>query len=526
VTGEPDPASPSSGCDAKALTSEPDGAASARLLVRTAVGTGALAVALLAGISLLGVSVAVPPVGPPSAAPPWQLGLHPSPWLVTVALWLAAALGTVAVGAGLRAVAVGARSRPRHVALAAGAAVAVLVAVPPLGSADHLSYAAYGRIAAQGADPYLTPPSSWRGGSDPVVSAVQPPWQDTPSVYGPVATGAMAAVSFVAGPSARRTVWLLQLLCGSAFLAVAWLLDRAVRANPEGRARAAVLWTLNPLLLGQLVLGAHVDVLAAAFAVAGLVAGARRPLVAGVLLGAAVSVKAPYALFGLALLWGVRAEPRRDLLRTVLLGLAGVLLVAVPAHLAAGPHVFDQLSVASRFVSIATPWRAISNAVDLLIAPGALRPLATPLALALGLALGVLVIRRRLLPAALAAARPGRVPPPVIAVATGLTAGWLLATPYALPWYAALAWPALVLAPATALDRGLLAQLAVLTVAYVPGRVVGLTPAVETVTLGLRRFVAPVLLAALIAAVVRWAWQGGRMPTAPAAAAAQRNPVG
>jgi hypothetical protein len=504
----------------------------ARVLVRTALVTGTLAVALLAATALLGVSAAVPPLGAPSAGlsagPPWQLGLHPSPWLVTVVLWLAAVLGTVAVGTGLRAVAAGARFRPRRVALAAAAAVAVLVAVPPLGSADHLSYAAYGRIAAQGGDPYLVPPSSWRGGTDPVVSAVQPPWQDAPSVYGPVATGAMAAVSFLAGPSVRRTVWLWQLLCGAAFLAVAWLLDRAARANAESRARAAVLWTLNPLLLGQLVLGAHVDVLAAAFAVAGLVTGARRPFLAGALLGAAVSVKAPYALFGLALLWEVRTWPRRELFRTVLVGLVGVLVVAVPAHLAAGPHVFDQLSAASRLVSIATPWRGISNAVDLLIGPGALRPFVTALALALGLALGVLAVRRRLLPAATGpgAAGTGPVPPPVVAVATGLTAGWLLTAPYALPWYAALAWPALALAPATALDRALLAQLAVLTVAYVPGRVVGFTPAVETVTLGLRRFVAPVLLAALIGAVVRWAWRAPGTPTAPGAAPAQREPVG
>jgi hypothetical protein len=421
----------------------------------------------------------------------------------------------------------GFRPRPRRVGLAAVAAVAVLVAVPPLGSADHLSYAAYGRIAAQGGDPYLVPPSSWRSGSDPVVSAVQPPWQDTPSVYGPVATAAMAGVSFLAGPSVRLTVWLWQLLCGAAFLVVAWLLDRAAAGDPQRRARAAVLWTLNPLLLGQLVLGAHVDVLAGALAVAGLVAGARRPLPAGVLLGAAVSVKAPYALFGLALLWGVRSWPRRGLLRAVLLGLAGVLVVAVPAHLLAGPHVFDQLSAASRFVSIATPWRAISNAVDLLVAPGALRPFVTVLALVLGLGLGALAIRRRLLPA-VAAQGPGAaglVPPAVVVVAAGLTAGWLLTAPYALPWYAALAWPALALAPATLLDRALLTQLAVLTVAYVPGRVVGLTSDVETVTLGLRRFVAPVLLAALIVAVVRWAWRGPRTPTEPGASAAQREPV-
>ena len=45
-------------------------------------------------------------------------------------------------------------------------------------------------------------------------------------------------------------------------------------------------------------------------------------------------------------------------------------------------------STASRYVSIATPWRGISNAVDLLSAPGALRPWVTALALVLGLALG------------------------------------------------------------------------------------------------------------------------------------------
>ncbi len=494
---------------------------------RLAAVTGTLAVALLAGTALLGESAAVPPLGARTVTPPWDLDAHPSPWLVTLALWLAAALGTVAVAAGLRAVAAGARPRPRLVVAATAAAVGLLVAVPPLGSADHLSYAAYGRIAAEGGDPYAVPPSSWRGGGDPVASAVQPPWRNTPSVYGPVATGAMAGVSLAAGPSVRLTVWLWQLLCAAAFLAVAGLLDRATRHDGAARARAAVLWTLNPLLLGQLVLGAHVDVLAAALAVAGLVAGARRPLAAGLLLGAAVSVKAPYALFGLALLWGIRAAPRRELVRAVLLGLAGVLAVVVPAHLAAGPHVFDQLSAASRYVSIATPWRGISNAVDVLLAPGALRPWVTALALVLGLALGVLVARRRLLPAAGRESAPALppVPVPVAAVAAALAAGWLLTAPYALPWYAALAWPALALAPATALDRALLAQLAVLTVAYVPGRVVGLTPAVESLTLGLRRFAAPVLLAVLVVAVVRWAWQAPRTPAAPTPATPLRDPV-
>ena len=282
----------------------------ARAGTRPRPRAGAASVVLLAGTAALGESAAVPPVGPRTWTPPWDLAAHPSPVLVTLLLWMAAGLGAAAVALGLRAVAAGARLRPRTVAAAALVAVGLLVAVPPLGSADHLSYAAYGRIAAQGGDPYAVPPITWRGGTDPVAGAVQPPWQDTPSVYGPVATGVMAAVSALAGSSLRLTVWLWQLVCGLAFLAVALVLDRCAGPDPGRRARVAVLWTLNPLLLGQLVLGAHVDVLAAALAVGGLAAGARRPLLAGALFGAATATKAPYALFALAALWPLRHVPR------------------------------------------------------------------------------------------------------------------------------------------------------------------------------------------------------------------------
>jgi hypothetical protein len=464
---------------------------------------GAASLSLLTLTAVLGPSATAPPVGPQTLTPPWSLDLHPPSALVTALLWTAAGLGAAAVGLGLRAVAAGVRPSPRRVAAAALAVVGLLVVVPPLGSADHLSYVAYGRIAAEGGDPYAVPPSAWRGGTDPVVAGVRPPWQDTPSVYGPVATGVMTATAWLAGPSLRVSVWLWQLVVGAAFLAVAYLLDRATRGDPGARARAAVVWTLNPLLLWQLVLGAHVDVLAAALAIGALVAGARRPLLAGLLLGAATGTKAPYALTAVGLLWGLRSMPRPSAVRAVLLGLAGALAVLVPAHVTAGPHVFDQLRTASGFTSIASPWRAIVNLGDL-VAADALRPVVTLLALVLGLAFGVLLLRRMLLPAStqIAAAGERRVPTEVAAVTVALSAGWVLTAPYALPWYVAIAWAPLALVPATFLDRALLAQLTVLTVAYVPGLVTGLSPEVETVTLGLRRYLAPLLLAAVVVAVV------------------------
>ncbi|MFN0285170.1 MAG: polyprenol phosphomannose-dependent alpha 1,6 mannosyltransferase MptB, partial [Kineosporiaceae bacterium] len=264
-------------------------------LVRTALGCGVLSVGGLVAVAALGDSAAVPGLGPATLLPPWDLGATPSSALVTVLLAVAWTLGAGAVLCGLVALRrngfVG--WSPRSTALLAVAAVGVLVVVPPLGSADHLSYAAYGRIAVQGGDPYLVPPAQWRGGSDPVAGAVQPPWEQTPSVYGPVATAAQALSAAVGDGSLRRTIWAWQLLCGLAFLATGLALDRIAAGSRSGaagtaaRARVAVVWTLNPLLLGQLVLGAHVDVLAAAAAAGAVAVAARRPLVAGALLGAA-----------------------------------------------------------------------------------------------------------------------------------------------------------------------------------------------------------------------------------------------
>jgi hypothetical protein len=141
------------------------------------------------------------------------------------------------------------------------------------------------------------------------------------------------------------------------------------------------------------------------------------------------------------------------------------------------------------------------------VAGDAVRSVVTPLALVLGLALGVLVLRRRLLPAS-AGREDGPVPGGVAAVTVALSAGWVLTAPYALPWYVAIAWAPLALVPPTFLDRALLAQLAVLTVAYVPGLVGASSPQVEAVTLALRRYPAPLLLAAVVVAVVVWSLRG------------------
>jgi hypothetical protein len=177
------------------------------LPARIATASGVLAVLLVASVAAAGDSAAVPGLGAGTWYPPWDAGLGLSSAQVTVVLVIACLLGALAVGSGLLAVHRGARPTPRTVAVAALGAVILLTAVPPLGSADHLSYAAYGRIAAAGDDPYLVDPLQWRDGTDPVAGAIQPPWQHTHSVYGPVTTAAQATIAWLGHGSLRATVW-------------------------------------------------------------------------------------------------------------------------------------------------------------------------------------------------------------------------------------------------------------------------------------------------------------------------------
>lgn len=489
---------------------------------RLAAAAGGTAVLLLAAVAAAGESAAVPGLGAATGHPPWDAGLAPGSGLVTGLLALACLLGATAVGLGLLALHRGVVVPVRPALVAALGAVLLLTAVPPLGSADHLSYAAYGRIAAAGDDPYVVDPIEWRGGTDPVAGAVQPPWEHARSVYGPVATAAQAGAAVLGGGSLRLTVWLWQLLCGAAFLATALVLDRLTRRDPRARSRALVLWTLNPLLLGQLVLGAHVDALAVAAAVGAIALAARRPLLAGALLGAAVGTKAPFALFGLAILWGLRDRPRPELLRGVGWGLLGAALVLVPAHLWSGPHTYEGLRRASRMVSLATPWRPLVDWLDPVLGP-VVRTAVGPVAVALAAALAVLLARRlRAAPTGVAPDAGGRtVTADSARAAVLLAVAWVLTTPYVLPWYDAMVWGPLALVAggraAGVLDLALLGRLGVLVLAYVPGRVVGMSAAVEDLTLGFRREVAPWLLLAVLVAVVSWTIRRPRPPAGPPA---------
>ena len=146
-------------------------------------------------------------------------------------------------------------------------AAAALTLVPPFGSSDQLSYAAYGRMLVTGHNPYTTTPAQLAALGDPVARAVQD-WSGTPSVYGPLATAIQGLASLAGGTSVRLTVFVLGLVNLAAFAVTALLLHRMTRHDPAQQLLAALLWACNPLLLQVLVAGAHVDGQAVVFGVA------------------------------------------------------------------------------------------------------------------------------------------------------------------------------------------------------------------------------------------------------------------
>jgi hypothetical protein len=438
--------------------------------------------AAIATAQLLGPSATEAPLGAHDngATPPWHLATTPSPWLVSALLALAVVAGVAALGLGLRG-----RWRPSAKRLVAGGALAaaVLGLLAPIGSADPLSYAAYGRMVTTSHDPYTTEPSQLAA-HDPVERAVEVPWQNTPSVYGPIATAEQALASKIAGTDVALTVLLLDLVGAAAFIGTGLLLQRIGRTD-EARLRGGLLWTANPLLWLQLVAGAHLDVLAAAAVLAAVVVAARSRLAAGVLTGVAMSIKAPAALAWVALAWAARRSRRSVLELTV-----GAVVVAGIGYGVSGIGALRQLSRASHQVSLATPWRPVSDLTDPAFGNGTSRDLIGALALVLFVAIVVALAR---LSPEIRGGSPA-------ALAFALTMGYVLSAPYALPWYDAVPWVVLPLLVASRLDLLAIVHTGVLSLAYIPGRAaVQLHGAMHTVAFGMRDVASPVVLITVLA---------------------------
>src|SRR5690606_3377408 len=476
------------------VTSETRAGASHRLM-RPALACIAASILLTALIGVLGTSAMVPALPGPGWQPPWSLGADPHPYLVVSLGAAALVLGGLGL---LAALAVPPASFPaglsRSLVLLGCLAAGLLAFLPPSGSGDHLNYAGYGRLAALGIDPYTHGAVDLPG--DPVADAVEDPWREEPSVYGPVATAVHFAASWLAGDSVRLTIFLLALVNAAAFIATGLLIDRFVRDDPVARPRAALLWTVNPLLLYQLVAGMHVDTLAIACMVAALAARSR-PAAGGALLGLGVAVKLNAGLVALGPAWELRRDPRR---LTVMAGVAVAVVAA--GYAVAGVEALAPVTRTSKSISNASFWKLVQGWLQSVVGTGSAYRGEIQAGSLLLLALLAWALLRLVARSVIGGEE-------AVAVAAVMVVAYLFASPYVLPWYVRLGFA--------------VTHLLVLSLAYLPARVVGQPPELEWLRTVVRSQVVPWLLLALTAALLWWAWRAGaRVRTRPGSAAPPR----
>jgi hypothetical protein len=508
-----------------------------------------ISAALTFTVAAVGPSVMEPVLPGLPGQPPWAFSAHLSGYLAVGMAGAALALGAAGLALALWAARGGWMVPARAVLIAGLLAAAVVTLVPPFGSSDQLSYAAYGRMLVTGHDPYTTTAAQLAALGDPVARAVQD-WFTTPSVYGPLATGIQGLASLIGGTSARLTVFVLDLANLAAFAGTAVALDRMTRRDPDRRLRAALLWAANPLLLQLLVAGAHVDLQAAAFAVAAVAVmygpwvadRARAPTparaaLAGVLAGFGAAVKVSDVLIGAGLAVALVLQPwpsRRRLVPPLASFGAGFAATVAAAIGIGGSAMLRQLSRESDLVSIGSPWRVIRAIIQAAGAGTAATNVVKAGAAALAVALAVLVIRG--LPLTTRWLPQRRAPDDVAATTTRCTGGWdagagvvfalvvawLFAWPYVLPWYDALAWALLPLVPVrTASGKGtaaegicwlLLVRTTALGLGYLPARQadVAMPRGLSWLELVVRHGVTPAVLAAVTVWLVVLMVRSGR----------------
>jgi hypothetical protein len=438
---------------------------SPRGLVWTAAVCITVSLLVMIGLSVAGPSIVVPAMAhAPGGAPPWWVSLGLSkPWVLFTA-WGAAAVGAIGVGVGLLAVARGARFGVKPLLAVSFIAIAVLTFLPPAGSTDTQSYAIDGNMVVLKHSPYVFTPATMVPLGDTLAVGSPPTWAHQLSDYGPIATGEEWLAAELGGHSMALITFWLKLFVALAFAAVVLLLDRLLRDQPAMRLRAHLLWSVNPLLLWEIVATGHIDGLAIAFGLGGLAAlrftpdGVKPTLVrcaaAGTLLAAAACTKSPFALFLVAALWTVRRSPARI---ACLLG--GFLWLALTSYAIAGMPAVNVLFQRGQQIT----W---DNLYQLFYRPaGAGGPLGSdtvpgwvfPVALALFLAVALLAFFRL----------PDRVPGlPAVSPALALSLAWIFFWPFQRPWYDVMIIALLALYPSSGLDLVVLVRLGFGAITY------------------------------------------------------------
>jgi hypothetical protein len=547
------------------------------------LGSAGLAAALVsfgltAVVALLGPSLMEPALPGSPGQPPWSLAAHPSPYLVAGLSGAAILTAVTGLAFLLYANGRGWSVAPRLVLLAGLTGALLLAFLPPFGSSDHLSYAAYGRMAVTGHNPFTTTPAMLARLGDPVARAVQD-WRTSPSVYGSLAVGIQAIAAWIGGTSVRLIVFVLSLVNVAAFAATGLILHWLARGDANRQLRAALLWTANPLLLMVLVAGEHVDSQAIVFGVAavaiavtslrttnpspelgargadgvgasheadgvgasheadganashgsgGTGAGIVRPgliaAAAGGLIGLGFAIKVTTALVGAGLALGIillawrDGRDGRDGSRSSRWRPSWRRPAVLLSGLAAGFAVVAGAAL--------VPWGTATFGPAL--RGGSYTSIGSPWrAVRSGLRLligeqsaeDVVKIGALVLAVVLLVLLTGYIADwPAQLLAAGAFAfvfAWLLAWPYVLPWYDGLGWALLALLPATRFDWLMLARTAALAIGYLPARGIPLPDGLAWLETVVRTAITPAALAVIVILAIFWLRPGRRERLVP-----------
>ena len=491
-----------------------------RLLAAAWTRNPRLGIALIAAGAA--TTIAVGSAGPSAVAlklgertswlPPWYLPASAgtaNEWVAVALLWLGLVAGAIGLWIAWRAVADGWRPDNRKL-FGLGVGLSLLTAlVLPLTSADVLMYAAYGRLQVLGLDPYdITPAEIFRAEYDPVLIVTERPWQDTPSVYGPLASFSQWLAASLGGASMHDIVFWLQVLCVLPFIAIGAIVYRMARGDQEAQTRAVLFTVLNPLMIWSVVAGAHNEAFTLVFAIVGLWFLRRSPLLAGIGIGLAGTVKVSLVFYGIAMAWGYRREPRKLILLVV--------GAAIPLAVAYGLVVPKALLAASRntgYISAGSWAPPVHGLLSLMMPEWVARSIVGWLGW-LGMIAVAWMLSRVLpwqavpgLPATLSPQRD----PLTIATRTAavLTTAWLVTSPYTLSWYDLIAWVPLGLLAASRLEPLLMWRGMWLSLAYVTGRSVEFSPELQAVATVIRDGFCAAAQILVLVLIVRWWWREG-----------------
>lgn len=333
---------------------------------------------------------------------------------------------------------------PRRLFLVSSAIVAIMVSLTPVGSSDTASYAAYGRLASLGQNPYHANSLAWLRIHDyAYLHVVGQQWTHQPSVYGPVATAVQSFAAWIGGPSVEVTIWVLMILNGLAFLGVGYLLLK----TSKDPVRATLFWTANPVLIQQLVGGGHFDTFVAAAAIAAIQL-ARRPatrwgdIAIGVIIGLGCGIKITAVLIAIGLAWPLLL--RREWLRIATIAVAAMATVALE-YSVYGLASLKPLFAGSQWVTLPSPWWFVKAIGDGLHVPADdIALLISCLWIASMFVIAWFVLKR------ISADQPREIVAPF-----ALTFSWVLVAPWDFAWYTALPWVALAQVPRNRMSRWL-----------------------------------------------------------------------